>query len=88
MDKIKKKYRFSLMQNNINGSAGGTVFIVFILAARVKLAEDEFPVPAIFLFVKAKRDAAAVVVHLNRKVAEGGNGDHVSVPLTCLVDRI
>lgn len=33
MDKIKKKYRFSLMQNNINGSAGGTVFIVFILVA-------------------------------------------------------
>lgn len=31
MDKIKKKYRFSLVQNNINGSAGGTAFIVFIL---------------------------------------------------------
>ncbi len=31
MKKIKKKYRFSLVQNNINGSAGGTVFIVFIL---------------------------------------------------------
>ncbi len=31
MDKIKKKYRFSLVQNNINGSAGGTAFIVLIL---------------------------------------------------------
>ena len=65
-----------------------TALVVAVLAACVELAEDEFPVKALFGRVPIKRAAATVILHLDGAVAEGGQGDQVAVALTCLVDRV
>ena len=62
--------------------------VVAVLAACVELAEDEFPVEALFGRVPIKRAATTVVFHLNGAVAEGGQGNQVAIALTCLVDRV
>ena len=62
--------------------------VVVVFAARVQLAEHQLPVEALLGGVPVKRAAAAVVLHLDGAVGEGGEGDQIAVALTRLVDRV
>ena len=62
--------------------------VVVVFTARVQLAEHQLPVEALLGGVPVKRAAAAVVLHLNGAVGEGGEGDQAAVALTRLVDRV
>ena len=62
--------------------------IVVVLAACIQLAEDEFPVEALFRGVPVKRAAAAVVLDLDRAVGKRGQSDEIAIALASLVDRV
>ena len=62
--------------------------VVVVFAAGVELAEDELPVKALLGGVPVERAAAAVVLHLDGAVSEGGEGDQLAVALASLVDRV
>ena len=62
--------------------------VVVVFAAGVELAEDEFPVKALFGRVPVERAAAAVVLYLNRAIAKGGKGDELAVALARLVNGV
>ena len=62
--------------------------VVVVFAARVQLAEHQFPVEALLGGVPVKRAAAAIVLHLDGAVGEGGEGDQIAVALARLIDRV
>ena len=65
------------------------VLAVFaVLAAGVHLAEHQFPVVALFLFVVVHGAAAAEVLHLHGEVFIPGDDDGVAMTLTRLVDGV
>ena len=61
---------------------------VLVLAAGVELAKDQLPVEALLDGVPVQRAAAAEVLHLDRAVLEGGQGDLVAVALARLIDGV
>ena len=62
--------------------------VVVVFAAGIQLAEDKFPVEALFYRVPVKRAAAAVVFHLNGFILENGQRDKVAISLARLVNRV
>ena len=64
------------------------VRIVVILAARIHLAEDKFPVIALLPVVVIYRDAAAVVLYLHGEIGIPRHGDLPAVTFTGLVDGV
>ena len=81
------------------GSAGAKavetqgVFIVLtlvgiILTARIKLAEDQFPVEPLLSLVIAHRHTAAEIFHFDRLVLIAGDDDLIAVPFPRFVDGV
>ena len=62
--------------------------VVAVLAPGVELAEHQFPVPALLLFVPVHGTAPALVLHLHAVVQITGDGDEPSVALPGLVDGV
>ena len=62
--------------------------VVVIFSAGIQLAEDKFPVEALFHRVPVKRAAAAVIFHLDGFILENGQRDKVAIPLARLVHRV
>ncbi len=61
---------------------------VFVLAARVELAEHELPVEALFHGIPVQRAAAAEVLHLDGLVLKVSKRDQVAVALPRLVNGV
>ena len=62
--------------------------VVVVFAAGVHLAEHQFPVVALLLFVPVHRAAASEILHLDAPVLIAGDDDQIAVPLTGFVDGV
>ena len=62
--------------------------VVFILAARIQLTENELPVPAFFVRVPVQRAAAAEILHFDGMVLKNSQRDQISMAFTGFIDRI
>ena len=59
-----------------------------VFAARVQLAEQKFPVIAVFLLVKIHRHAAAEIFYLHRTVRKARDENAVAIALARFVDGV
>ena len=60
--------------------------VVMILAARIHLTKNQLPVIALFVLVKIHRNAAAVVLDLDRMIQKARDRDLSTEALACFVD--
>ena len=67
---------------------GRACIIVVVFSARIKLAEYELPVIALFLLIISERNAASEVLHLNGKIQKLLNDNTIAVALSRLVHRV
>ena len=62
--------------------------VVVVFAPRVHLAENQFPVEALFLVIVIDGDAASEVLHLHRTIRKAGDNDLAAVALARFVDGV
>ena len=63
-------------------------FIVLIFTARIQLAEDQFPVVALLIWVPLNRDAAAHVLHFDGAIGVAGQCNLAAIAFAGLIDGI